>query len=198
MSKHACRPLNSREYRNVLANFHGYFSKRNRLLFVLGCKTGFRVSELLSIRVRDILQDSGRLMDRVTVAAANMKAKKRSRTIALHPDVRPPLRAWLHELRQAGYFERDTFLFKARQGGNRPISRVAAWKILKRVYRDLGMEGVLATHTLRKTFAARVFRHAHRDVLKTQAALGHESLDNTARYLQSIDQKAVDRLILSA
>jgi site-specific recombinase XerD len=39
----------------VSRSFSGTFAKRNRALFILGIRSGFRLSELLSLRVGDVL-----------------------------------------------------------------------------------------------------------------------------------------------
>ncbi len=55
-----CRPLSNAEVDRVLAAFAGPAAARDRALFVLGLKAGFRVSELLSLRVGDIVH-AGRI-----------------------------------------------------------------------------------------------------------------------------------------
>ncbi len=67
MGDHAvrgCRPL--REVERVLEAFHRPTQVRDGALFLLGVRSGFRISEILSLRVRDDLDETG-LVDRVTV-----------------------------------------------------------------------------------------------------------------------------------
>jgi integrase len=192
-----CRPLNSMEYRKVIASFRGINRCRNRCLFAVGCKTGFRISELLSVRVGDVLE-SGRVRERLTVRRENMKNKRAARGVVIRPELRPMIRARIAELRDEGFRSSDTFLFKAAGAANRPISRVEAWMLLKKAYARAGLTGPgLATHTMRKSFALRIHRRSHGDIRKVQRALGHEKLDSTAAYMRSITQGEIDRLILS-
>jgi integrase len=46
--------------------FSGRYAARDRALFVTGVKSGFRISELLSLTVGDVYQH-GRIAERVTV-----------------------------------------------------------------------------------------------------------------------------------
>jgi integrase len=70
-----CRLLTDDEVKRVRQSFHGRYAKRNEALVVLGVACGFRISELLSLRVGDVLQH-GRIVDRVTVARRFMKGGK--------------------------------------------------------------------------------------------------------------------------
>ena len=51
------RPLDNNEIRLVSACFGGTFEVRNRGLFLLGVSTGGRISELLSLTIRDVWQN---------------------------------------------------------------------------------------------------------------------------------------------
>jgi integrase len=53
----------------------------------------------------------------------------------------------------------------------------------------------ISTHSMRKTFARRVYEASGHDLIRTQRALGHSSPVTTARYLET-DSEALDRLIL--
>lgn len=57
------RPLDNDEIRRVSAAFTGMFEVRNRGLFMLGVSTGGRISELLSLRLADVYQNSKPVTD---------------------------------------------------------------------------------------------------------------------------------------
>lgn len=61
-----CRPLTPEEIDEILVSFGGRFAVRDKALFVMGIYTGFRITELLSLRIRDVCQ-FGRVLPRVTV-----------------------------------------------------------------------------------------------------------------------------------
>ena len=57
------RPLDNDEIRLVSACFDGTFEERNRGLFILGVSTGGRISELLSLTIRDVYQNRAAVTD---------------------------------------------------------------------------------------------------------------------------------------
>lgn len=190
-----CRPLTDTEVAKVLERFQGVFARRDQALFLLGVKSGFRISELLSLTWGAVVQ-AGRLVDRVTVPRRHMKRKIEGRTVLLHPEARAALWAWREELQQAGPVEAGAFVFRSREGGNRPISRVQAWRVLQEAYQAAGLTGKLGTHSMRKTFADRIHDRLGRDLIKTQRALGHKNINSTVSYL-SFREEEIDEAILS-
>ncbi|OGS33033.1 MAG: hypothetical protein A2218_07830 [Elusimicrobia bacterium RIFOXYA2_FULL_53_38] len=182
------RPLTDDEVTRIAA---GFTSKRDRALFFLGIRTGFRISELLSLKVGDVVQ-GGEIAHSVSVARRNMKGKIEGRTIPLHEEARAALEMWVTELNAAG--ATATFpLFLSRKGG--AITRTQAWKVLTTAYSRAGVFGRLGTHGLRKTFASRVYERLGRDLIKTQRALGHKAITSTVAYL-SFAESDVDAAII--
>ena len=49
-----CRALTADEVARVSKVFRGTYTGRDRALFILGIKTGFQISELLSLQVGDV------------------------------------------------------------------------------------------------------------------------------------------------
>jgi len=190
-----CRPLNDEEVYDVSRSFWGEHARRDRALFLLGVKSGFRISELLSLRLRDVVQ-AGRLVERVTVERRNMKKKLEGRTVLLHPEARAALAAWLDELGKFWELTGDTFIFQSRKGGNRSITRVQAYRILHEACDSCEMTGKLGTHSMRKTFANKVYDALDNDLVKTQRALGHRNVNSTVQYL-SFREEEIDEAILS-
>jgi len=190
-----CRPLTEDELTLVCQSFGGTYAARDKALFLLGVKSGFRISELLSLRVGDVYQQ-GRLVDRVTVARRHMKRKTEGRTVLLHPEAKAALAAWLQILQQRATAAPALYVFRSRKGRNRPISRTHAWAILQAIYRSNGFTGALGTHAMRKTFANRVYDRLRHDLVKTQRALGHKNINSTVSYLSFRDED-VDAAILA-
>lgn len=189
-----CRPLSDDEVADVMRSFWGEHARRDKALFLLGVKSGFRISELLSLQVRDIWQ-AGRIVERVTVERRHMKKKTEGRTVLLHPEARTALQDWLDELRRDGEIAPESFVFQSRKGENRPISRVQAYRILQEAYDSCEMAGKLGTHSMRKTFANKVYDRLGGDLVKTQKALGHRNVNSTVQYL-SFREEEIDEAIL--
>ncbi len=192
-----CRPLSDTEEQAVLACLESTrFPLRNRTLFVVGCRTGFRISELLSLTIGDVLQN-GTLVDRVEVARRHMKGKKEGRSVLLHAKAREAIQIWVLELQRQGYSDPETYLFASSRIGNKRLDRRSAWLMLRRAYAACGLAGKLGTHSMRKTFAKRVHAAGGKDILKTQRALNHKRLTSTASYL-SFEEADVDDAILKS
>jgi len=190
-----CRALTEQEVEQVLEGFSGGNRLRDRCLFLLGVRSGFRISELLSLRVGDLMQN-GRVTDRVGVARQFMKRKQEGRAVILHPVAKAAVADRVAELAKAGRTAPDIYLFQSQRGHNKPLTRTGAWSLLKSAFESLGMTGKLATHSMRKTFADRVYSKLNYDLVKTQRAMGHRSIQSTISYL-SFKEEEVEQAILS-
>ena len=73
------RPFTDEEITAISDGFTGTYANRDRALFITGVKSGFRISELLSLKIRDVY-DNDRIVDRVRVA-------KRNPTFRSHPSM---------------------------------------------------------------------------------------------------------------
>ncbi len=176
-------------------SFGGVYAARDKALFLLGVKSGFRISELLSLRVGDVWQH-GHLVDRVTVQRRHMKKKLEGRTVLLHPEAKTALATWLLTLRQMSACTAQTYVFRSRKGGNRPISPVQAWRILHEAVTTNELTGKVGTHAMRKTFANRVYQQLNHDLVKTQRAMGHKNINSTVAYLSFVEEE-IDAAILA-
>jgi site-specific recombinase XerD len=183
-----CRALKQNEFKIVAEKFK---LLRDKLLFVLGTKSGFRITELLSLKVESVYKD-GILVSRLKVSRKNMKGKITSREVVLHKDTQILIKEYISSLTDVS----DAMpLFKSKVGENKSISRKHAWSILKKACEEAGLTGQLATHTMRKTFAHNVYLQSRNDLVLTQKALGHTTIMNTVKYLE-VDQDAIDAAIL--
>jgi integrase len=190
-----CRGLSLDEVARVSQAFRGTYAARDWALFLLGIKTGFRCSELLSLRVGDVWQH-GAFVERVAVSRKHMKGKTEGRSVILHAEAKAALATWLMAMQHTGAVSPETYLFPSRKGLNRPLRRGQAGHLLRQAYAACGLAGNLSTHTMRKTFGQTVYEKSGRDLLKTQHAMGHKSPASTVAYLH-IDERDIDALILA-
>jgi integrase len=146
-----CRPLSDEEMALVCKSFGGPYAARDKALFLLGVKSGFRISELLSLQVGDVWQH-GQAVERVTVQRRHMKKKVEGRTVLLHPEAKAALTVWLDELKEDGACSPSAYMFQSRKGMNQPIDRRHAWRILGEAYAANGLTGKLGDAQLTKDF----------------------------------------------
>lgn len=177
------RPLDNAEIRKVSAAFDGTFAIRNRSLFMLGVSVGGRISELIALKVNDVWQNgkpvSDLLFDRNIVKGGEV-----SRAVPVNTDGQQAIAnliAWQLEL--YGNADPTRPLFPSRKGqGLKAMSRIAAHDALKDVFEAAGLNGKLGTHSLRKSYAQRLYEHTN-DIYAVQEMLGHKSVVTTQRYL---------------
>lgn len=171
------RPLTDSEVALILRHTKG---TRNRCLVILGLRTGFRISELLSLRPQDLFEGT-KAVDYVTVERRHMKGKRQSRTIPLHREAKVALELYLQE-----HGPQD-FVF--------PITRMTAHRVIRQACQKAGIQGKVSSHSLRKTFGMKVYKSTGKDMVAVQKALGHQNLSSTSHYL-SVTQDIVDKAIL--
>ncbi|QGY41567.1 tyrosine-type recombinase/integrase [Pseudodesulfovibrio cashew] len=189
-----CRPLTEAEVRRVLTSFSGRYEVRNRCLFILGVLCGFRISEMLSLRIKDVV--ARRLVRRrVKVPKRNMKGSKEGRTAFLPPEGQ---QAVLDLIRALEYPAPDDFLFRSQRRGNRAISPSQAHRVLVSCFESCGVVDQVSTHSMRKTFADRMYTYFLQRVAdgekvdaftETSLALGHRDPASTRHYLSFRDNE---------
>ena len=163
---------------NVVHDIADYLrgkSERDYIMFLFGVYSGLRISDILSLRVRDV-----RGKDKVCLR--EMKTGK-ERKFPINKALKKALAKYIEPMKP---YE---FLFKSRNGHNRPISRQQAWSILKQAGREFGVE-CIGTHTLRKTFGYHMYMQTH-DVALIQKILNHSSPEITLVYI-GVTQQAMD------
>lgn len=184
-----CRPLTDKEIQLIKKSFKGKYALRDKALFILGVKSGFRITELLSIKVENIYQNN-KVLDRVIVSRKNMKGKEESRSVPIHKEAKRAVEAWIRQNDQQEY------LFYSQKRRGKPINRKSAWRIFKTIFRNLEIQGQTGTHSMRKTFAKKVHDYMGKDIFKTKQALGQKNINSTIAYL-SFDQEDIDNAILA-
>ena len=180
-----CKPLQDNEIEKALdAMQSSAYGTRDQALFVTGITTGFRISELLSLRIRDVTTAS-KLNSHIRIPASRMKGKKKARSALIAPSIRPYLEALLRDLRLLNRDAGNNWLFQSRKG-RAPITRVQAHRILSAAFERAGIfgpAGELGTHTMRKTFASKMWEAHDGNIWKVQNAMGHASPASTVAYL---------------
>ena len=175
------RPLSNDEIRKVADAFEGIYAPRNRGLFVLGVSSGGRISELLSLKVGDVYQNGNPVSD-LLFDKSIVKGGEVSRAVPVNVDGRRAIEkliAW--HSNHYGEVAADGVLFPSRQG-NGAMNRRTAHAVLKTAFEAAGLNGKLATHSMRKSFAQRLYEETG-DIFAVQEMLGHKNVATTQAYL---------------
>lgn len=180
------RSLNQQEIQLIKTNLK---NPRDYCLFVLGYRTGFRISELLSFDIKSVYSN-GKVRESVKVWRKNMKGGISSREVLLHQEARLAIQKYVDTLIVT---DTNDKLFKSKKGGS--IGRSRAIGIIKEVVQKLDLQGSIATHSMRKSFSKNVYKASGNNLLIVQKALGHSSIMSTVKYL-SVTQEEVDKIIM--
>lgn len=177
------RPFDNDEIRRASACFTGRYEVRNRGLFMLGVSTGGRISELLSLRVGDVYQN-GRAVTDLLYSKSIVKGGEVSRAVPVNGDGRNAITALIDWHRaQYGDIDDKRPLFPSRnRKGSVAMNRQTAHDMLKVAFLAAGLNGKVATHSLRKSFAQRVYEHSG-DIYLVQELLGHRNVATTQKYI---------------
>jgi len=175
------RPLTTDEIIAVSTKFDGTYKVRNLSLFLLGVSVGGRISELLALKLSDVWQNEQAVSD-LLFEKGVVKGKETARMIPVNADGRQAIMELIqwHE-QQFGNPEPRQPLFTSRKH-DRAISRVQAHRILEKAFQSAGLNGKLATHSMRKTYAQRMYDTSG-DIFLVKEALGHKSVETTKQYL---------------
>jgi integrase/recombinase XerD len=163
-----------------------WLGRRDRALLLLAVQTGMRVTELVTLRVRDVSLSTG--------AHARILGKgRKNRTATLTPETVAVIRQWLKERR--GQAEEP--LFPTRQGA--PLTRYGVGQLLAKhlstaaaTCPSLNTKQV-TPHTLRHTNAM-LLRASGVDIATIALWLGHESTKTTHIY-EHADPKLKEQAI---
>ena len=145
---------------------------RDRALLELCYATGARVSELVSLRLTDLVFDEGlaRLYGKGSKERLVPVGRRALGAAALYArEIRPGL----DRGRSRGV------LFVNARGG--PLTRVGAWGIIKAAARRAGLTKRVTPHTLRHSFATHLLEGGA-DLRAVQEMLGHADLATTQLY----------------
>ena len=178
------RPLDNDEIRRVSGCFTGTYEVRNRGLFMLGVSTGGRISELLSLTLGDVYQNRKPVTD-LLYSKSIVKGGEVSRSVPVNADGRKAIDALVnwHREHYGNPIASKRPLFPSRhKSGTVPLHRQTAHAILKNAFMEAGLNGKLATHSLRKSFAQRLYDKTG-DIYLVQELLGHRNISTTQKYL---------------
>ena len=146
-------------------------SHRNYILFILGITTGYRVGDLVTLRVKDIK----RALSYGYFQIEEGKTKK-IRKVPIVPNLKKELKDYIKNKKDYEY------MFYSQKGRNLGVKGVT--DILKEDAEDLKLRDInLSAHSLRKTFAYRVWMENGKDIFYVKELLGHSTVEYTKRYL---------------
>lgn len=145
---------------------------RDRAMLELAYGAGLRVSEWTGLAVKDVLLEEGLLR----VFGKGSK----ERLVPIGRSAIGAVAVYLRELRpllEKGSGKGILFL----NGQGKPLTRMGAWKILRKYVEQAGIEKAVSPHTLRHSFATHLLEGGA-DLRAVQEMLGHADSATTQIY----------------
>ena len=173
-------------------------SIRNRVIFLLSVKAGFRAKEIASLRWRHMIDAECNLGDVISLTNDTSKGKSSGRVIPIHKELKKALVDALEVARRRKRFDIENGFVITTERSNRTSARVIV-NTFQRWYADLGFVGA-SSHSGRRTFITNVAKKipmAGGSLRDVQALAGHANLQTTQRYIDvdaECQRKVVDMI----
>ena len=176
------RAVTEQEYREIIQVMRegrpGFFKPNHRaaMALVLEANTGLRISDIVKLRLRDIIRDGGKWR----YSIVEQKTGK-ERIFTVPDDLRQFIVEWCY---RNGVKDSEPIV---------GIQRRSVQDALKKVCDYLELERV-GTHSFRKYFSRRIYDNSGRDIDLVRELLQHSSLAITQRYLRTTPEKVESAL----
>lgn len=162
-------------------------STRNELLFILGINVGLRISDILKLKISDLVKVNGKTAKEYVIITEKKTGK--TKKFYIGDIVKKLIENYVRELPNV---DMGSYVFQSRKGVNMPITRQQAYRILNDAAEMIGIvekddkgvivSGEVGTHTLRKTFGY----HAYQSGTSLELLMdifNHSSKSQTLRYI---------------
>ena len=175
------KALTTEQYKEIIATMKEGFcgcrpNERIATALVLEGNLGLRISDILKLRLCDIVMDG----DRYRLEIVEQKTgKSRVFTVPLM------IQQYIENYCLRNGIRRDELMF--------PLTERAIQKQLKIVCDYLGFEGI-STHSFRKWYATEIYKNNGYDIALVQRLLQHSSAATTQRYI-GIESQRIEAAI---
>ena len=174
----ATEPIRNKKYISKIA---GYYLKRGNIrnysLIIMGVHTALRISDLLRLTWNDVYDfEAQRFYSHIRLV--EQKTGKR-KSIALNKEV---IRALCLLADVTSKQKEGLFLFANNRKKHAAISRIQAYRIIRKAAEALDLPYRISCHSLRKTFGYHAWKKGVSPVV-IMDIYNHTSFDVTRRYL---------------
>jgi integrase/recombinase XerD len=144
---------------------------RDAAMLELLYATGLRVSELIKVRIDEVVMDAGFLR--------TMGKGSKERIVPFGDTARDSIVTYMEKGRPDHDKYADPHLFLSRRG--RPMTRQSFWMKIVRYAREAGVKSHISPHVLRHAFATHLLENGA-DLRSVQMMLGHADISTTQIY----------------
>jgi integrase len=158
-------------------------SERDYILFSIGINTGFRISDILPLKVSDVKGDYIEIVESKTG-----KHKK----VSIRKTLRKEIDSFIRGKHNDEYLFGGRSKKKTTSLKNTPITTSAVYKMLCKVARKFNLDNI-GTHSMRKTFGYH-FYHRTKDIALLMELFNHSEESITLRYVGILQDTLDDAL----
>ena len=179
--------LNEKEVRRVLlymaAHKHG---ARNKAMFLCTHLAGMRIGEVSALRLCDVLNSDGSILDEIRLSASQTKGG-RARTVLLPKRLQEELHAYLSarfklkDLTAVTMTDTTRALFCTQKHADRGFTPNTAAQLMHYIYKRAGIVGA-SSHSGRRSFIT-LLASKGANVRVLMELAGHKNLATTQRYI---------------
>lgn len=177
MSKQA-KVLNQQEIRRVLdyvaTRKH---ASRNRALVLMMFNTGMRVSEVASLRVKDVIDADGRIRNEIQLLAENTKTKE-ARVVFVNEKLRKELEQYAKLIT---HFKPNNKFFYSQKCTSDEFTANTLTQHFHYLYKRVGLDGA-SSHSSRRTFITTLANKGI-GVRVIMGLSGHKALSSVQCYI---------------
>jgi len=166
-------------------------SLRNKVIFLLSIKAGFRAKEIASLRWRMCTDAQGNIVDYISledIAAKGCSGRK--------IPINKTLKTALAELKENSHYQYSPAASVIRSERSKQFSAQTIVNYFHKLYGDLEFEGC-SSHSGRRTFVTRLAKSitkAGGSLHDVQRLAGHANLQSTQKYIE-FDSDAAQRAV---
>lgn len=165
--------LSKREVKLLIDNVH---NSKHKLMIKLMYSAGLRVSELVSLKVRDLEFEQG-------LGWVRKGKGRKDRRFIIAESIKDELGSFVSG------FGHDSYIFRGNKGFH--LHQRSVQEIVKQACRKSGIRKKVHPHTLRHSFATHLIENGY-DVNSVQSLLGHSSAETTMVYVHMASPKMIN------
>lgn len=163
-------PIRDKRKITAIANILKKQSERNYILFLLGISTGARISDILSLKKRNVSDEC--------ISVREKKTRKFNKFYFI-PTYRDIILGYVSTL------DDNDYLFSTNR--QQPMTRQNAYHIINKASRQVGIKFSVGCHTMRKTFGYWYYKST-KDIATLMLIFNHSDESVTLRYIGYNDE----------
>ena len=176
------QPIRSKKKIDELLAYLKGKNYRDYMIAKIQLNTARRISDIIKLKVSDILKEDYTLKQYITIQ--EQKTKKIAR-IVINQSIQESIQDYILSKNMCY----DDYLFQSRKGENNPITTTQAHRIFQDARQAINLRN-LGTHSLRKTWGYFCYQETH-NIALIMDVYNHSSEKITLRYI-GITQKDKD------